>query len=423
MPRLMSLLAPGFSPQTSALAVNFGRIMFISMVILSASMIMGTIMQSLRSFFIFSIAPIFYNLGIIFGIYFFVPMFGTIGLAWGVVFGALLHLGLQVTAAYSVGYRWQSVFDWQDKNTRLIGRMMIPRALSLAVSQINILVITVLASILPLGSVAMYNYANNLQGVPIGLIGIPFALAVFPVLSASAGKNNLAEFTRSLSSAIGQILFLIIPVSIIFLMLRAQIVRVIYGTGAFDWTATVGTADILAFFSLSLFAQALIPLLGRAFFALENTKTPFVIGVISELVTIICALFLIKKIGLAGLALAFSIGSLLNLILLIAGLRRITKNLDLEKIFFSLWRVCLASMFMGVAIQSAKYVLADFLDQQFFWGIFLQGLLAGLIGLVIYGFICYILKLPEFFSFWNGFKRRARAGRPVKITESLEVKN
>lgn len=423
MPSLIPYLAPGFNQTTQQLAINFGRIMFISMFILSLSMVMGTILQSLRTFFIFSIAPIFYNLGIIFGVIVLVPYLGVNGLAWGVVLGAMIHFGLQTYGAYAHGYRWQWIFDWRDKETWLVAKLMVPRTMGLAINQINVVIITILASLLPVGSVAVYNYANNLQGVPTGIIGLPFALAVFPVLAAAVAKNDLTEFITNLAATIRQILFLIIPVSLIFLLLRAQIVRVVLGSGAFDWAATINTADALALFSLSLFAQALIPLLGRAFYALANTKTPFVIGLISELIAIIAALIFMKKLGVAGLALACSIGAIINLILLTIYLRNLTKSLEGEKIFASAWRISLAAMAMALIIQLAKYPLAQLFNQDYFFGILMQGLIAGLLGLAVYGVICYTLKLPEFMQFKNSFARRWLRLRGIKVEESIELKN
>ncbi|MFH1292245.1 MAG: murein biosynthesis integral membrane protein MurJ [bacterium] len=423
MPKLIPYLAPGFDQSTTQLAVSFGRIMFISMLLLSISMIMGTILQSLRSFLIFSIAPIFYNVGIIFGVVVLVPYFGIKALAWGVVLGALIHLIMQTYGAYAQGYRWKPVFDFRDKETLLVGKLMIPRTLSLAVSQINIVIFTIMASLLPVGSIAIFNYANNLQGVPTGIIGIPFALAVFPVLSAAVAENDEKKFIKHLSISIRQVLFLVVPISLIFLLLRAQIVRVVLGSGAFTWSDTINTADTLAFFVLSLFAQSLIPLFCRAFYALENTKTPFVIAIISELVTIIAALLLMKSLGVAGLALAFSIGAILNLFLLAGSLRGITGSFEEHKLFSSFWRIAFAGLVMASVVQYLKYPLALQFDQNYFIGIFLQGLIAGVVGLFVYCFICYLLRVPEFLQFKDSFKRKWLRLRKVEIKESVDLKN
>jgi len=418
-PSIAPLIAPGFSISEKALMITFTRIMFLSPVLLGLSMVVGGILQSLRSFVLYSIAPIFYNIGIILGVVALQPFVGISGIAWGVVLGAIMHFGIQAYSAYANGYRWHWYFNLKDKETRLVSKLMIPRTLGLAISQFNLVIITILASLLPAGSVAIFNYANNLQGVPIGIIGIPFALAVFPVLSAAAARNDRNEFLKSLSGTARQVLFLILPLSIAIMLLRAQIVRVILGSGAFDWAATINTADALALFALGLFAQALIPLFARAFYALSNTKTPFVIGIISELVGIIFSLLLMKPLGVAGLALAFSIGGILNVTMLTIGLRKHFGSLGGDEALKSVFKITVAVIPLALVIQGLKYPLAAIFDQHYFWGILGQGLTAGVAGLVVYVIVCYILKVPELIQIKQSLARRWLQPKNLTTTESI----
>ncbi|HSR88887.1 MAG TPA: murein biosynthesis integral membrane protein MurJ [Candidatus Udaeobacter sp.] len=418
-PVLAPIIAPGFSLASKQMVINFTRIMFGSTILLGISMVIGGILQSLRAFFLYSLAPIFYNVGIIIGAVVLVPLWGVNGLAWGVVLGAFLHFSLQTYSAYANGYRWRWQLNFKDKETRLIGKLMIPRTLGLAISQLNLIIFTIFASLLPVGSVAVLNFANNLQAVPVGIIGIPFALAVFPILSMAAAKNDTEEFIKNLSSTIRQILFLIIPLSAILMLLRAQIVRVILGRGEFTWTATINTADALALFALSLFAQALIPVIARAFYALADTKTPFIIGVISEVGSIIAALFLMKPLGVAGLALAFSVGSILNFIILSVVLRQTLKKIDGQKILSSFFRIIAAAIPMALVIQFFKYPLAKIFDQTHYAGIFGQGLVAGMAGLVIYLLICYFLRVPEMMQLKDSLARRWLKTKNLPTIESI----
>ena len=420
-PYLTNIIAPGFDLAGKALVTTFTRIMFGSTIMLGLSMVIGGILQSLRAFLLYSLAPIFYNLGIIIGAAVLTRYIGITGLAWGVVLGAFMHVSLQIYSAIANGYKWHWQFDLRDINTRLIGRLMIPRTLGLAISQLNLVIITILASLLPAGSITIFNLANNLQAVPIGIIGIPFAIAVFPVLSTVAANNDTEGFVKNLSSTIRQVLFLIIPCSVIFLLLRAQVVRVVLGTGKFDWHATITTADTLAFFALSLFAQALIPLIARAFYALANTKTPFIIGIIAELSSIIAALLFMKPFGVAGLAFAFSIGSLLNLILLIIYLKNTLHTIDGDKIFSSFYRMIIAAIPMGLGIQFAKTPLAKIFNQDYFFGILGQGLVAGLLGLAIYFILCYLLKVPELLQIKESLTARFLKSKQVQPQESIET--
>jgi len=405
-PQIAPLIAPGFSSDSLQKVIDFSRIMFLSPIFLGLSMVMGGILQSLRQFLIYSLAPIFYNLGIILGTVVLVRYIGINGIAWGVVLGALMHLILQSIGAYFSGWRPQWYFNLKDKNTKLIGKLMIPRTMGLAISQLNVIALTVLASLLTTGSVAIYNYANNLQGVAVGIIGIPFALAAFPALSQSAAKNDLPEFIKNLISTTRKILFLIIPASVLILLLRAQIVRVVLGSGQFDWTATITTANALAFFALSLFAQALIPLFARAFYSLENTKTPFVTALISEIITIIFALLLMKPLGVSGLALAVSIGATLNMMLLFGTLRKKLGSFHMNEQLFDVYKIIMAGCAMAITIQIAKYPLAEIFNQDYFIGILSQGFFAGILGIVVYLFLCYSLRLPELSEFSQTLRKK-----------------
>ena len=275
-PWIIKMIAPGFGPEKQLLTVGLTRIMFLSPIFLSISSVFGGILQSYKRFFVYSLSPIMYNIGIIIGALYFVPQWGIYGLAWGVVFGALLHLLIQVPTVYLLGYRYRPRIDFHNKHLRKIGIMMIPRTMSLAITQVNLLVITVIASTLASGSLAIFNFANNLQSFPIGIFGISFAVAAFPTLAAVAFDRK--KLVYNFSHIFRQILFFIIPATIFLYALRAQIIRVILGTGQFDWEDTILTINTLGFFTISLFAQATIPLLVRVYFARQNSKTPFIIG-------------------------------------------------------------------------------------------------------------------------------------------------
>lgn len=420
---LARLITPGFSPESAALVVPFMRVMFISPLALGMSMVAGGVLQSLRSFVTFSIAPIFYNVGIIVGAWLLRPILGPIGLAWGVVLGAALHFALQFYSVRAAGYRWEWIFNLKDSATRQIGRMLVPRTLGLAVSNINVIITTALASLLPIGSVAVFNFADNLQWVPIGVFGISYSLAAFPAMAAAVAADKQGDFVRLLSSTARQIIFFVVPASILFLLLRAQIVRVVLGSGAFDWGATIHTADALAFFSLGMFAQALIPLFARAFYALSDSRTPFVIAVISGLINIIGSLIFMRPLGVAGLALAGSIGAIVNVSLLFITLRQRAGNLEEEKGAYSLMRIAAATLLMASIIQILKYPLSKIFNQDYFWGIFGQGVVAGIAGLAIYAAVCYALKLPEMTQFIQSFKKKwggLKNATPEEIVETTD---
>jgi len=418
-PFIMRIITPGFSAEKIQSAVFFTRIMFLSPLFLGISGIFGGILTSFKRFLIYSLAPLLYNLGIIIGIFVFVPFFGPIGLAWGVVFGAFLHMLIQYPAAKHAGFKYSFILFKSLKNhdVRKVLKLMVPRTLGIAVNQLNLFVITIFASTLVAGSLSVFNFAQNLQSVPLGLFGISFAIAVFPTLAHHAAKDEHKEFIKIFSQTFRQILFFVIPLSIMILVLRAQIVRVVLGSGKFDWEDTILTFQCLGIFTISLFAQSTVPLLARSFYALHDTKTPFYIALVTEAVNIGAVLLLIGRFHVLGLVVAFSLASVVQMLLLLFMLRTRFENLDDKNIIMSISKVALASVAAGLGAQLAKYLVEPFVNLDTFVGIFIQLSAASLVGLLIFIAVSYVLKLEEFFAFKNSFTSKLFKSKQAAIQE------
>jgi len=418
-PELTRLITPGFNPEQQTTTAVLTRIMFLSPLFLGISGIFGGILQSFKRFLIYSLAPVFYNLGIIVGALFFIPWFGVYGLAWGVVLGAFLHMVIQIPTVYQLGFRYQFKFRRGDAATLKIAKMMVPRTLSLAISQINLVIVTVLASNLVSGSLAIVNFANNLQAFPIGIFGISFAIAAFPSLAATAFDKE--KLTANFSQSFRQILFFIIPATVLIIVLRAQLVRVVLGTGKFDWQDTILTMNTLGLFALSLFAQATIPLLVRVFYARHNSKTPFYIGLFTVAVNTVLALWLAPRFGVIGLALAYSIDNILNFVLLWVWLSAKVGNLDLRRILEAVTKFIISAFAAGGAAQITKVLIWPFIDMTKFSGVFWQLMAAGLAGVLIYGFFCYLFSSEEFFGFMSALGKRWPF-KKVELDDSQEAR-
>jgi putative peptidoglycan lipid II flippase len=416
-PQIISLIAPGFSGAKQEMTILLTRIMFLSPIILGISSIFSGVLQYFHRFLVYSLAPIMYNIGIILGILIFVPALGLVGLAWGVVLGVFLHMLIQLPSVIYSGFSWRPILDIYNKGVRKIIKLMIPRTIGLAGFQINFLVITAIASTLASGSIAIFNLSNNLQYVPIGIFGIAFTTAVFPNLARAFARKRKKTFSKDFSLIFSQILFLIIPLSALFFILRAQIVRVILGTGEFGWVDTRLTAAALGIFSLSIFAQGLIPLVGRAFYAFQNTRTPVLISLVSIILNI-CFSFLfiwilggsnvfssllssilklkgIKEFAILGLPLAFSLASIINFAVLLKLFARKINWWHPQYILKSFSKIILATLLMGIVTYSFLYILDLFLDTHTFIGIFLQGVLAAIAGIVVYCLAMILLKSSE----------------------------
>jgi len=403
-PGWVRLITPGFSPEAQKLTAALTRIMFLSPLFLGISGILGGILQSFKRFLVYSLAPIFYNLGIIVGALYFVRLWGIYGLAAGVILGAFLHMAIQIPAVYHLGFRYRWLLKWRDQATRKIARMMVPRTLTLAISQFNLVVMTIIASGLASGSLTIFNFANNLQSFPIGIFGVSFAIAAFPALSAVA--FNKEKLTVNFSQTMRQILFFIIPATVLIIVLRAQIIRVVLGTGKFNWQDTILTMNTLGFFALSLFAQATIPLLIRVFYARHNSATPFYLGLSTVALNVVLSFCLGAKMGVAGLALAFSLANIFNFLLLWLWLHFVVGALDLVRIIVATLKFTVAALASGIAAQLMKAAVWPFIDMSRFSGVFIQLVAAAFIGLLVYAFFCYLFKSEELFGFLAALRQR-----------------
>ena len=343
-PWFIKWLFPGFGPAHYKLAVPLIRLLFLSPIFFGISNLLSGILQYFQRFFIYSLTPILYNLGIIFGILFLTPHFGIFGVGLGVVFGAFLHMAIQIPTARNCGLSYKFLLDFKYPAIKRIFKLMVPRVFGVAAQQINLIIITAIASTISAGSIVIFSISNNFQGLPVGVIGASFAVAVFPTLSRFFAENRKKEFLENFSSIFRQILVFVIPISILTFLLRDQIVGIIYLTGKFGLDDAKLASACLGIFAFSIFAQSLIPLLTRAFFSLQDTKTPTLITLAVVLINIILSFSFVwllrtpnifsnflteffsllrnENTPLLGLPLAFSISAICQFILLIFFLRK-----------------------------------------------------------------------------------------------------
>jgi putative peptidoglycan lipid II flippase len=416
---LVPFTVPGFTGDKLITTIQLSRILLISTVLLGMSAVMGGILQSMRRFVAFAFAPVLYNFGIIAGIVFLVPIYGVAGIAWGVVIGAFLHLIIQAVVAMPLGMGKFQKPTFKDKGVAQILKLTLPRVGALAAMQVNLIVLIAFASSLESGSVAIFNLANNLQYVPIGLIGISFAVASFPAFSKLAATNDMEGLRQTFLSTTRKVFFLIIPATAITLLLRAQIVRILYGAGEFDWADTIRTADVLAMFALSLLAQSAAPLLTRVFYALKDSKTPFIVAAISMTLNIVVAYLFKDRFGVTGLAAAFSIGAFVQFGLLWYLLRkRLGGHLEGKELTISLSKTLLASLALfGFGWLARQYVGTVF-PLRTFLQVVLQAGAATVAGIFAFSVLATLLKVQEFHEFIAAMKSKLL--RKAKLSEGMD---
>lgn len=392
---LVPWMTPGFSGEKLELTVQLSRIMALQPIFLSVSFVFSGVLNSFRRFLAYALAPILYNIGIIFGVLVLVPRFGVAGLGWGVVVGAILHMLVQLPGVLREGFRWRPVFAWASGDVKTLWRMLVPRVVGLAAQQINLLVVTVMGSTLLAGSITAFHLANNVAALPVGIFGLAFAQAAFPTLAEAASRRQQKEFMDTFVRVLRYILFFVIPISVFFFLLRAQIIRVLFGDGAFDWEDTILTFETFGWLIVSIFAQATLPLLTRAFYVKQDTATPVIVSIVSIAVNIVLALLLAPRMGAPGLALAFSVSAIINVLLLWLAARRRLGPLSLRVLAVGLVKMLVAGLGAGAALQLLKYPVAAVVDMHRFWGVFIQMLVTAAGGGGVYLGLCYLLQCEE----------------------------
>jgi putative peptidoglycan lipid II flippase len=295
-------------------------------------------------------APSMYNLGIVIGALAFAPHFGVYGLAFGVVLGALLHLGIQVPWLLREHISFTRSLGWGDSAVRSVVRLMIPRAIGSGAVQLNFWVNTVLASLLPIGSLAALNYAFLILLLPEAVIAQAIGTVLFPTFARLVAEGQHDALRRAFSTVFRGVLFFAIPSSVGLFLLRTPIITLLFQRGDFTADSTAQTALALEFFALGLFAHSGLEILTRAFYALHDTATPVKIGVASVAVNVLLSVLLIQFLAQGGLALANSLATIAEMFALLWLLRPRLDGIDGQTILLSGIKILLGSAVMGAVL-------------------------------------------------------------------------
>ncbi len=412
MPQISRMIAPGFSDFQLHELVNISRIMLLSPILLGISNMLGTVTQLLRKFFIFSLSPILYNLGIVFGIIFLYPKMGVVGLAIGVVAGAVLHLLVQLPTIIKSGFAPRLSYRLQHSTLKQVVGLSLPRTLGLSMNNIALLVIVAIGTTLGAGSISIFNFSLDLETTPVGIIGISYAIASFPFLAETFARQEKEKWRDCILDAIKQIIFWSLPLTSLFIILRAQIVRVTLGSGAFSWTDTRLTAACFALFTIGLIGQNMILVSVRAFYSAHDTKKPLYINTVCSIFIVVLAFALVRffqdvtsfrlfvesllrvpdvpQAAVLMLPLAYSIGTLINAWLHWIDLRKnyIQGPTGVGRVF---WESLMASLVIGIVSYIVLNLLIGLNTMRTFWGILGQGTLAGFAGCAVGVLVLYLI--------------------------------
>ncbi len=428
-PYLVRFVAPGFTPGTreAAQLVMLTRILLLQPIMLGGSNIISNLTQMRDRFMLYAISPLLYNLGIILGIVFLYPMLGIAGLGWGVVLGAVMHFGVQVP--FFIAQR-ASVFLPRREALAHIKEVLalsVPRTLALASTQLSLFALTALASFLAVGSISVFMLAYNLQAVPVAIIGISYSVAAFPTLAKLYADGAMEKLAAHAESALRHLVFWSIPVTVFVIVLRAQLVRVILGAGAFDWNATRLTAAALALFVLSLVAQNATLLISRTFYAAGESRRPFYWGLIDVFVSVgaavaLAGLFhvsppfrffieaLLRVDNLAGttvlmLALGLALGSIAEAV---AAYRAFVRDFKVptHRLHRLAWQSFGASVVGGACAYGMLALIGALVPLSTTLAILLQGFAGGVVGIAVAALVLYSLKSEELAEIYTAMKTR-----------------
>ena len=319
-PQTIDWIAPGFQGAQRDTYVELFRIMCVTPVIFAASLVLGEILVAERSFVAYGLAPLMYNAGIVAGTLILGPRYGVIGAAIGAVVGAVGHLAVRAVGIWRTRFRPRPSLALRTKGVGEFLRLMVPKMISHPVEPLMFLYFTALASTLEPGSVTSLAFAHNFQSVPVSLIGASFAIAAFPVLSASAAAGDRPAFVRQFRTTLVTITVLTIVAAIGLFMVSEVAIRVLLGGGAFDDADIARTSGILAVFALSVPLESLVQLLSRAIYATHNTLLPTIASIAGFIATVITAQLLVGPIGLAAIPVAFAAGLAVDVAIMAVGL-------------------------------------------------------------------------------------------------------
>ena len=403
IPSLTKFLFPGFNIPDTDKVITLTRILLLSPIFLGLSNIFGTLTQTYKRFLVYSMSPILYNLGIITGIIFLYPLFGLKGLVFGVILGAFLHFLIQVPFVVEHGLFPKICWKFDFAEIKKVLFVSVPRTFTLGSDNISAIFLLSFASMMTVGSISIFNLSYNLQSVLLSIIGVSYSLAAFPILIKHFSDGDNKKFVEQVILSAQHIIFWSVPGTVLFITLRAQIVRTILGAGMFNWFQTRLTAAALALFVVSVTFQNLTLLFVRAYYATGSTKKPFIAKFINAASTVVFGytfmimyqkfppfkdlletILRVKDVPgtiVLALPLGWSVGEVLNTLALWIVFEKDFKNFS-TPVLKTLGQVFTSSLIMGFVSYYSLNLFANIFNQNTLLGIFMQGFVSGIIGII-----------------------------------------
>jgi putative peptidoglycan lipid II flippase len=398
-PQFLRLMVPGFVKTGNiGLATNLTRILLIQPLFMALSGLTMGVLNSYKIFWPSALGTVLYNASVIF--------FGTIlanpakpesisGFAIGVVIGAFASFAVQIPALRKVGVRYFPVIDWRDPGVRRIGALAVPIIISYSLNQVQVVVNNNFGSTLLPGSITAIWYSYRLFQLPVGIFALAIAVATFPTMTEQAALKQWDKFRQTISQAVRMVIFITLPISVGMIVLSFPLIRVLFQHGHFTAQDTDNTVIPLLYFALGISSQSVIQILPRAFYALQDTWTPVILGIISMVINIISMVLLIHPLAHGGLALATTIAALANMLLLFYVLRGRLGRIDGWAMFWTGVKSLVASAFMAAVIWVWSGFLTRMIGVRTLASLIVLGT-GTAIGVIVFAGMAKLLRMEEY---------------------------
>ena len=394
---LMGIVAPGFDEETTTLAVDLMRILLLSPIFLGTGIAFKGILEAQHQFTWPAFVPLIYNVAIIIGAIGFAPTYGIQAVAWAVILGALGHMLIQLPSVLRSGLVFRPTLNRQVDGLAEVGRLLGPRIIGLAAFQVNFIAINAFASTLTSERVSALNYSWQLLMLPHGVLALSISTVIFPTLAELYSTGDDAGFRSTLDRTLRPLLFLSIPASAGLFLVREPIARLIYESGTFDERSTELVAAPLAWFAAGLVGYALTEILTRVFYATRDTRTPVITGVLTVIANLLLCALLIGSLGHSGLALALSVTTGAEAVILWLFLRQRAGGVVGRDFLQWLVRVAVATTGMGLLIWLTVGTINDIQTNHDIAMIWRVAFFLYALGMYVLAFIVFalVLRIPE----------------------------
>jgi putative peptidoglycan lipid II flippase len=415
-PQLIGSLAPNMTPELQLQSAQLMRILLLSLLLFSLSGLCVGILQSHQHFLLPALAPVLFDVGLLIGIVFLAKPFGVYGLAYGSVLGALMHLGIQIPGLMMYKMRWRPYVNPTDPDFLTVIKLMIPRAIGLALFNLNMVFAVRLATDLGEGAVSAFNWGWRLMQFPETLIGTAMGIVIFPTLAALSAAGDRDGKRDAMSGALRFVLFAAIPAAFLLVAAGRPALRLLEG-GAMEASAADIIYGVLIWFAPGVIVHSMVEIVARSFYADRDTVTPLFVALVSAAINLPLAYFLSKNtsLGVAGLSLANTAAVGTELVILLIILRRRWQGLNDASLITTFVKALIAGGAAALAVTLVNLVVSR-LSGSGKVGQIIQVAILSSVGIGTFVAVALALKMEEMRLVLDTL--RARLGRKGKVARS-----